>query len=79
MGRYALRSDEMTHELYIAYTHKGTIWCECKPGENPYKNDVLIKPGTFPIFILFFRQADLKLPFCPLLVDFFRATRLHLN
>lgn len=38
-----------------------------------------MKPGTYPIFVLFFRQAWLKIPFDPLLIEFQRASRLHLG
>ena len=78
MGKYALKSKARRLEFEDEFIPDNTIWRECNEGEDPLE-DLVITKGTYPIYISFFRATGLKLPFNPLLMDFFRHTRFHIG
>lgn len=48
-------------------------------GESLFVEEYKLGPTEYPVHTLFFREAGLKLPLWPLLVDFLRFNRLMLR
>lgn len=76
MGKYALKSDVRGKEFSEKYLPKDLKWSDNEDGKDPYNNNVAFAAGTYLIYNSFFKQVRLKIPFDPLLVDFFRKTKL---
>jgi len=79
MGKHVLRTEAQIAEFNEKYIPKGYIWKPVPEGENPYDPTYPLGPNDYPIHTSFFKEAGLRLPLWPLLVDFLRCTKLVLT
>lgn len=76
-----LKTDAKRLKFEDQFIPDGVAWRECNKKENPFEitPDRLLLEGEYPIYTSFFKATGLRLPFDPLLVDFRRETRFHID
>lgn len=80
MGKFVLKTDALIREFVQKHIPNELVWNQCAEGETLMKMNSLSRVGltqSSPLSLII--QAGLRIPFDPLLVEFFKNTRLHLS